>query len=594
MISEFLDQDYLLTQTRAQRAWLSDLLGKAKAGEPAALEALGRHDVSMEQIETAIAALDSALDASKTMKSVGLAPFIPSNPVLGGFQAGMTLMADRHANTVANPATAAVPSATARGTTRGIRARAGAVIDTSPPERLKRQPGAPAAAAERAVTRAPFVEGEDIHYGLDGFRAKFGGLFRKRHSFNKNSAVPAIAKKPARLFLFGDWGTGLPLAQMVTAQIRRQLDAADGTRQQHVIHLGDVYYVGEPEEYSERVIAAGMWPVTGQEKDKIGSWSLNGNHDMYVGGHGYFEKLLRDGRFLRWHQDAKGQPSSFFLIEDAHWQFFGLDTSWNLPSLGGAIFGDPTLKDYGGQNGILTPEQVAWMAQQRNAAKGCVLLTHHQPASSRSSEGQHADEAVKLLLQEGVYGQIDAWFWGHEHRCVVFKPKGQRANPRLAAAPDFCACIGHGGVPVTATNFERNKRIADVAWEEDRLDASSPLYEGERVVPFGFARLDSGPGTLDIRIFDHAGQERYKTLFRRSGASAAIAVPRGVLTSARRAVKGGAKGTKAAKPVKKAPAKKPAKRPKSATKKAAASARQSSKPSSRSRSVKPAPKKRRS
>ena len=113
-----------------------------------------------------------------------------------------------------------------------------------------------------------------------------------------------------------------------------------------------------------------MWPVAWKEKEKIGSWSLNGNHDMYVGGHGYFEKLLREGRFLRWHSDAKGNPSSFFVIENADWQFFGLDTSWNLPSLANTIFGSPTLKDYGGQNGILTEEQVKWMAGHRDPSKG--------------------------------------------------------------------------------------------------------------------------------------------------------------------------------------------------------------------------------
>ena len=87
-----------------------------------------------------------------------------------------------------------------------------------------------------------------------------------------------------------------------------------------MVHLGDVYYVGEPGEYSERVLASGMWPVEAAEKEKIGSWSLNGNHDMYVGGHGYFDKLLREGRFLRWHRDTSGEPSSFFVIEDAGWQ----------------------------------------------------------------------------------------------------------------------------------------------------------------------------------------------------------------------------------------------------------------------------------
>lgn len=512
MISDFLDEKYVLAQARAQRHWLQDLLKKTKAKNSAALAALKKYGVSAKQIETAIKALDAALMLASAAKPGSHAAFIPSIPVLCAFQAGMTSMADRRANTVSD---SPVPSpASRRVVSRSAGARPMAVIDTSATEHLKRRADAGAITGPgRAVVRAPFVEGDDIHYGLDGFEAKFGALFRGRRKFNNKAAVSALSTKPLRLFVFGDWGTGLPLAQMVTQQIRQQIDLADDTRQQHVVHLGDVYYVGEPEEYSERMIASGMWPVTGIEKDKIGSWSLNGNHDMYVGGFGYFDKLLRDGRFLRWHRDAAGEPSSFFVIEDADWQFFGLDTAWNLPSLASAIFGDPTLKDYGGQNGILTKEQVKWMASQRNAAKGCVLFTHHQPAASRTTEKQHADEAVKLLKQEGVYAQIDAWFWGHEHRCVVFKPKAERTTPRLADAPEFCACIGHGGIPVTAKNFEEDKTISDVAWQENRLDGTSPVYEGERIVPFGFARIDTAPGALDIRIFDHNGAERYQTTF---------------------------------------------------------------------------------
>lgn len=529
MISDYLDQSYVLAQARAQRDWLEDLARQVRAKDERALAALRRYDVTLKEITRAIDALDASLAADARRKPGTETAFIPSDPVLCGLQTGLTTLADQQANTMASDVSAGTTktsgtrgksSGAAAPPTPGGRKRrklpAGAV-DTSATERLKRRSPAGAAPTDGgAITKAAFVEGDDIHYGLDGFKAKFGALFAGRHAFNSQPARIARSNKPLRLFVFGDWGTGLPLAQQVTARVREQLADSDGTRQQHVVHLGDVYYVGEAQEYVERVLASHLWPVSGEDRDRIGSWSLNGNHDMYAGGHGYFEVLLTDRRFLRWHRDAAGKPSSFFLIEDADWQFFGLDTSWNLPSLTNAVFGSPTLKDYGGQNGILNAEQATWMAQQRDMAKGCVLLTHHQPASSRTHEGQHADEAVRALKKAGVYESIDAWLWGHEHRAVVFKPKEQRTTPRLADAPGFCACLGHGGVPVTAENFARDKRIADVRWEEDRLDATSPVYEGERILPFGFARIDTLPGTLDLRIFDHAGTERFQTLVRRS------------------------------------------------------------------------------
>ena len=71
-----------------------------------------------------------------------------------------------------------------------------------------------------AVVRAPFVEGEDAHYGLDGFESKLGAIFRGVHPFNKEPANVAKTQLPLRLFVFGDWGTGLPLAKEVTGVSR--------------------------------------------------------------------------------------------------------------------------------------------------------------------------------------------------------------------------------------------------------------------------------------------------------------------------------------------------------------------------------------
>jgi hypothetical protein len=121
-----------------------------------------------------------------------------------------------------------------------------------------------------------------------------------------------------------------------------------------------------------------------------------------------------------------------------------------------------------------------------------------------------------------VYRTIDAWIWGHEHRCVVFKPKAERKNAKLKEAPDFCACVGHGGVPVPEKNFNAENRIADVLWEEDRFDNAAPIYDNVPVVPFGFASIDTGPGAFTFRVFDHTGDERYKCVVKH-GATLSVA-----------------------------------------------------------------------
>ncbi len=567
MISEYLDRGYVLDEMRRQLASLQTLQAKVKAKDKQWLAALKKEGLSPAQLADLIAVLKkSVAEVEKDTKHPQGSAFIPSDPLACGMQAGLTEMAKKEEEVEKNKAPV-VRAADAR--TRGRRGTAAAAPETSPQLRLK-NPVKPAPARRgqtRGLTRGgAFIEGEDPHYALDGIKAKFGALFQKRRRFNDKPAKIATTNKPLTLFLFGDWGTGLPLAAAVTEQIRKQLvEKMDGSTQPHVIHLGDVYYVGEKQEYIDRMLP--FWPVRPAERDAIGSWSLNGNHDMYSGGHAYFDTLLRQKGLIRWHGDDKGEPSSFFLIENDDWQVFGLDTSWNIPSLGSAIIGEPTMKDYGGQNGFLTDSQVRWMARQRNTAKGCIMLTHHQPASSRSTEDQHADQAVKLLKEAGLYSGIDAWIWGHEHRCVVYKPKAGRTTKRLKDAPEFCACLGHAGVPVTAKNFEAGSKIPDIKWEEDRFDASAPIYEGQRVLPFGFARIDTSPGSFVFTVFDYSGAECKS--FTATRQAAAPAGTRGTRRSIAPAAKKAAKKT-AKKAAKKATAKTATKAARKAVKKTAA------------------------
>ncbi len=521
LISDYLDRAFVIEQITAQRDWLLAIQNRLAAGDKSALAELKQRKIKPAQLKRAIDALEASLKAAaKDQGHPEGSAYIPRDPLICLVQTAMTNTA-LEAGLARNApgATTRTSRSASRGSSVSSKKPKPAPkgTDTSALLRLKMRPGSNPTQEE---LRTAFVEGApwndgDLHYGLDGFFAKFGALYDGPRDFNPRPARIAATQQPLRLFLFGDWGTGLPLAAAVAARVGEQLDAGNSTRQQHVIHLGDVYYVGHPAEYVERMIP--FWPVSMTARKRIGSWSLNGNHDMYAGGFGYFDTLLTEPRFGEWQSDDRGRPSSFFLIEDPHWQVFGLDTSWKLPSLSSVIFGKPTKADLFGQNGVFTDEQIAWMKQVRDPSKGCILLTHHQPASSRTSEKQHANEAIAALRTAGLYDQIDAWIWGHEHRAVVFKPKSARKHKVLKDAPGFCSCLGHGGVPVTKKNFEAENRIEDVLWDEDCLDASAPIYEDERVLPFGFGRIETDAGSFDFRIFDHEGSERFACTVSRGG-----------------------------------------------------------------------------
>lgn len=288
-----------------------------------------------------------------------------------------------------------------------------------------------------------------------------------KHEFNENPAPPVTVADRVRLVVVGDWGTGLPRAQRVAEQAAAVLDqGARAGLEQHVIHLGDVYYSGWKDEYEKRCLK--YWPVERDDADAIGSWSLNGNHDMYSGGDGYFDTLLADPRFER------QQRSSWFGLENGDWKILGLDTAYD----------DHDLRD----------PQADWVAAQADGSKRTLLLSHHQLFSTDPDKG--GPKLQKKLAPVLSSGRVASWFWGHEHRCVVYE--------RDHGGVGLPSCVGHGGVPIYASHDEGDKPPAPATYE----------YYGsmggvERWTLMGFAVIDLDGPAAAIRYVDENGKEHH-------------------------------------------------------------------------------------
>jgi 3',5'-cyclic AMP phosphodiesterase CpdA len=278
-------------------------------------------------------------------------------------------------------------------------------------------------------------------------------------------APPAVRiADDARVVIVGDWGTGLPAAAEVGVQMGEELAAAAG-RDRHVIHLGDVYYSGWKEEFISHFLP--YWPHASGDST-IKSWALNGNHDMYSGGHGYFGYLLRDPRF------AGQQGCSHFRLENAHWQLLGLDTSYDDEDLAGS--------------------QASWVAEQVTGSSAkTMLLSHHQLFSAYDPTPSTLGDRLAPILEKGP---LDAWFWGHEHRCVVYEPTAQVRAAR---------CIGHGGVPVFVPPDDAP--VPDGVRYEYRGATGGG---SERWGLFGFAVLDFQGPSISVRYINEKGEEHYR------------------------------------------------------------------------------------
>jgi hypothetical protein len=217
------------------------------------------------------------------------------------------------------------------------------------------------------------------------------------HPWISPPSTAQVFADDARIALFADWGTGLYGAPAIAKSIV-ELDRCDV-----VLHLGDTYYSGANNEISGRLV--GDWPTRG---GNTVNRSLNGNHEMYSGGRGYFEALAS---FFQ-------QPASCFAMQNSNWILVCVDTAY---------------KDFD-----LDPAQVAWLKSIVDAAgsRKLLLFSHHQPFSQLDDQGPHLQKALADILSKQ---RIHAWFWGHEHRLVLYESH---------SAWGFKGrCIGHGGFP---------------------------------------------------------------------------------------------------------------------------------------------------
>jgi Calcineurin-like phosphoesterase len=388
MIKQLLDRDFVLRHLNAFGTYLDQETKLNASGDPDALDRANKAGVTVEDLGQAKAALIQAQsDPQASELRPGQRVFLPPHPTVSALQSAIqNHLLEKQPGMIGSPGDLQPGDAPITDLS---------LTTESDGDTLFEQFG-PA----------------DIGWISVGFAALVK-LFRGARPFTPNPAPQCTIGNSVRLILLADWGTGVPRARKLGASARQYLEqAATAGTEVHVIHLGDVYYSGWAAEYDAHFLP--FWPVQPNEADRYGSWCLNGNHDMYSGGHGYFDHLLADRRFAR-----QGQ-SSYFSLENDYWQILALDTAYKEFDLEG--------------------NQANWVAESRNAqpAKKGVLLSHHQPYSSYETAPDTILKRLQPVLERDL---ILGWFWGHEHRCAFYEPMNHISYGR---------CVGHGGVPVLA------------------------------------------------------------------------------------------------------------------------------------------------
>lgn len=286
----------------------------------------------------------------------------------------------------------------------------------------------------------------------------------KKHDFVGAPPIPEKIGNQARVALLGDWGTGLYGAPVCAASIAKATPAFDA-----IVHLGDIYYAGNSDEVDARFLK--VWPKVPGAKNR----AVNANHEMYSGGEGYYGKVL----------PAFQQPSSLFSFQNDHFLFIGLDTGWDEHDLAG--------------------NQAGWVAALAAQAQGrkIVLFSHHQPFSVFEDQGTNLIKKLRPLL---AAKRIFAWYWGHEHRCMVYD--------KHAEWQMWGRLIGHSGYPYFRKDFSayplaqanqdgtswRVLAATDVAPRSAILEGTNPYVSDapNKYGPHGWASLHvDGPRLVE-------------------------------------------------------------------------------------------------
>jgi hypothetical protein len=329
------------------------------------------------------------------------------------------------------------------------------------------------ALAEQSLDLSPLAEGGN-ELKFDEVTDPLGWFWSVVRDWNGNQhpivrpldPAPAAVGDSFKIALFSDWATGMYGAPHLRDSIQNMPGELD-----LVMHLGDTYYAGSEKEVRQRLLA-----FLPKRADAVRR-TLNGNHEMYSGGWAYFDIALAELK----------QKSSYFALKNSNWLLIALDTAHT---------------DFD-----IDSDQATWLKEtidKHGAGKKVMLFSHHQIFSQLDHQGPKLAKSIGSLL---IGKKIDYWYWGHEHRCVLYD---RHDGYNLVAR-----CVGHGGMPQTRGPEQvapAEDSIANVTWRRLGKKVGVPsalILDGPNDYIPGQEKGYSPHGFLTVSLSGKQAQETY-------------------------------------------------------------------------------------
>lgn len=220
--------------------------------------------------------------------------------------------------------------------------------------------------------------------------------------------IPWQLPDDASVALIGDWGTGLPDAQALVQELMMLTPKPAA-----IIHIGDIYYAGTPDQCSSNFLN-----IVNAAAPNIPVFTIPGNHEYYDWGVGYYKMLPQLNTFL----PSATQVASYFCLrtQDGLWQFLGGDTGQgDTNPLAGAV-SSPAAPS-------LRTTEAQWHADKMTRFGGStIFMTHHQlfTANDTITTDSRLPNYINMSLGNQIapyFSRIAMWLWGHEHDIAIFQ-----------------------------------------------------------------------------------------------------------------------------------------------------------------------------
>jgi Calcineurin-like phosphoesterase len=290
--------------------------------------------------------------------------------------------------------------------------------------------------------------------------------------------IPLGAADTITIALFSDFGTG----EYQSLYMARALETC---APHYAVHLGDVYYAGTRSEVQDHLDKP-LRPLL--RKSRV--FTLNANHEMLSGGHGYFEYLTKKRRPASGRVEQE-QEGSYFCLWSDRYQVIAIDTAY----------------DYSHDGEFLDPIQRSWLQERLAAGKAAnpprtnILLSQHEPLGLGAGRPTALwSQVAECAVRNGSW-LVDFWFWGDEHYCALYE--------KTDHVPLVGSCIGHGGHPVdlrkVKEDAQRENSFAMPRWVDN-----SPRFtdlRSDELGNTGFCVLELAPSSVKVSYRDWLGRE---------------------------------------------------------------------------------------